>query len=55
MNSKMKTALTWIIVIFVIYAIVTSPERSADILQGVLDVIVSAFHSIGKFFHSLMN
>lgn len=55
MNPKVKTALIWILVIFAVYAIITSPTKAADILTGVLDVIVNAFSSIGEFFGSLLD
>ena len=33
MPPKIKTALFWIIAIFLVYAIVTSPDRAADLVQ----------------------
>ncbi|MDO8145483.1 MULTISPECIES: hypothetical protein [Isoptericola] len=55
MSGKAKTVLMWIVVIFLIYAIVTSPERSADIVQALWDVIVGAFASFGEFVSNLMS
>ncbi|WP_170220576.1 hypothetical protein [Xylanimonas allomyrinae] len=54
MPAKAKTLLIWIVVIFVIYAIVQSPERSAEIVGALVDVVVSAFKSIGQFFGNLL-
>src|SRR6478735_6614215 len=54
MHPKLKAALIWVLVIFAVYAIVTSPDRAADIVEGIWDVIVGAFRSIGQFFSSLL-
>lgn len=53
MPAKAKTILMWIVVIFLIYAIVTSPDRAADVVQAVWDVISGAFASFGQFFSNL--
>ena len=53
MPPKIKTALIWIIAIFLVYAIVTSPDRAADAVQAVWDIIVSAFTSFAQFFENL--
>jgi hypothetical protein len=54
MPAKAKTVLIWIAVIFLIYAIVQSPERAAEIVKALFDVIVNAIQSIGKFFGNLV-
>ncbi len=54
MPAKAKTVLIWIVVIFLIYAIVQSPERAAEIVKALVDVIVNAVQSIGKFFGNLV-
>ncbi|WP_265522185.1 hypothetical protein [Oerskovia flava] len=54
MPAKAKTILMWLLIGFLLYAIITSPDRAADILQGVWDVIISAFRSIGQFFTNLI-
>ena len=53
MPPKIKTALFWIIAIFLVYAIVTSPDRAADLVKALWDLIVSAFASFGTFFRNL--
>ena len=55
MHSKVKAILLWALVIFALYAIITSPQRAADVLEGVGDVVVGAFRSIGQFFSSLLD
>ena len=53
MPPKIKTALFWIIAIFLVYAVVTSPDRAADLVKALWDLIVSAFTSFATFFRSL--
>ncbi|MFI2704531.1 hypothetical protein [Cellulosimicrobium composti] len=55
MHPKVKATLIWVLVIFALYAIVTSPDRAADIVEGIWDVILGAFRSIGQFFSSLLD
>lgn len=54
MPSKIKQILLWLLFGFLIYAIVTSPDRAADIVQAVWDIIAQGFQSIGQFFQALM-
>jgi len=53
MPAKAKTLLIWIVVIFLIYAIVTSPDRAANIVTAIWDFITNAFASFGQFFANL--
>ena len=55
MHPKVKMTLIWVLVIFAVYAVIRSPDRAADIVEGVWDVIVGAFSSIGQFFYSLLD
>jgi predicted permease len=54
MPAKAKTFLIWLVVIFLIYAIVQSPDRAAEIVKALVDVIVNAFTAIGQFFGNLV-
>ncbi|WP_164545225.1 hypothetical protein [Antribacter gilvus] len=54
MPPKVKTALTWVVVIFLLYAIITNPEGSAEVVRAIWEVIVSAFAGFGQFFASLV-
>ena len=54
MPRKAKTVLIWIGVIFVIYAIVQTPDRAADVVLSIVDVIVNAFRSIFQFLGGLL-
>lgn len=53
MPAKAKTLLIWLVVIFLIYAIVNSPDRAADIIKALWDVITNAFSAFGQFFSNL--
>ncbi|MBO3084877.1 hypothetical protein [Cellulomonas fengjieae] len=53
MPPKIKTALFWIVAIFLVYAIVTSPDRAADGVRALWDIVVRAFSSFGEFFANL--
>ncbi|MCL1869671.1 MAG: hypothetical protein FWF90_04550 [Promicromonosporaceae bacterium] len=55
MPAKVKTAFVWLVVIFLVYAIVQSPDRAAEIVKALADVIVNAFTSIGQFFGNLLS
>ncbi|AEE47191.1 hypothetical protein [Cellulomonas fimi] len=53
MPPKLKTTLIWIVAIFLVYAIVTSPDRAADLVRALWDMITGAFASFGRFFDGL--
>ena len=53
MPPKIKTAIFWIIAIFLVYAIVTSPDRAADVVKAIWDFIFGAFSSFATFFRNL--
>ena len=54
MPKNIKQILIWLLFGFVVYAIITSPERAADIVQATWDIIANGFRNIGQFFSSLM-
>lgn len=54
MPRNMKQILIWLLFGFIVYAIITSPERAADVVQGIWDIIATGFRNIGKFFSSLL-
>lgn len=55
MPATVKKIIMWLIFGFLIYAIITSPDRAADIVRGVWDIIATGFSNIFRFFRSLMN
>ena len=54
MVQARKIAL-YMIVVFVLYTIITSPERSADLVQIGFEGISSAAQSVGDFMSELVN
>lgn len=53
MPVKVRSVLLWILVIFLVYAIVASPDRAADVVQSVLGFLGEAVASFGRFFAEL--
>ena len=54
MPKTIKRILVWLLFGFIVYAIITSPDRAADIVQAVWDIIAEGFRNIGRFFSSLI-
>lgn len=54
MPSQVKKVLQWIFWIFVIYAIFTSPDRAADIVRSIWDIIANGFHNLAVFFDRVL-
>lgn len=55
MPPKAKTLIVWLVVAFLLYAVVTRPDRAADVLHTIGDFIGDVFQGIGSFFSSLAN
>jgi len=49
-----KKIVMWLVVIFLVYAIVTSPDDAASIFGTAWDVIVSGVQNVAEFFDSLL-
>ncbi len=54
MPPTVKKVLHWLFWGFVIYAIVTNPDRAADIARAVWEIVSQAVLNIGRFFNGLM-
>ena len=54
MPGKAKTILMWVVIVILLYAVIKSPDRAADIVQAIWDVIMGAFASFGQFVQSLI-
>jgi hypothetical protein len=50
-----KKIVVWLVVIFLVYAILTAPNEAADMVSAVWDFTVSAVSAIAEFFDSLIN
>jgi hypothetical protein len=53
--SKVKKIILWVVVAFFVYAIFTSPDKAAGIIQNIWGVVVDGFNAILRFFDSLLN
>lgn len=52
--AKVRKVLLWILVVFFVYAIFTSPEKAADIVANIWGVILDGFNALIRFFNSLL-
>jgi hypothetical protein len=53
--DRVKKVAGWLLIAFLIYAIVKSPTQAADIVKTSVDVIAQGVRSIGAFFDALMS
>ncbi|MBE9498469.1 MULTISPECIES: hypothetical protein [Streptomyces] len=53
--AQTKKIAGYVLVVFVLYTIITSPERSADLVQIGFEGISSAAQGVGRFMTSLVN
>ena len=53
--ERLKKLLWYLLLVFIIYAIFTSPERTGDIFRAIGDIIVQAFRSLGGFYDSILD
>ncbi|CAM3400304.1 hypothetical protein ACH4LN_07715 [Streptomyces albus] len=53
--AQAKKLVGYILVVFVLYTIITSPERAADLVQVGFEGISSAAQGVGRFMTSLVN
>jgi hypothetical protein len=49
-----KKIAMWLVVIFLLYAVITSPRDAADIFTSAWDVLVGGVRNIAAFFDSLI-
>jgi hypothetical protein len=53
MPVKVRSVLLWILVIFLVYAVVATPERAADVVQALWRFLGDAVAGFGRFFADL--
>ena len=53
MPSRVKSILIWIVVVFLIYAVVTNPDRAAEVVRSIWDFVYGAFSGLAAFFENL--
>ena len=49
-----KKIVLWLLVIFLLYAILTSPTEASNIIGSIWDIIKNGVENIFKFFDSLL-
>jgi hypothetical protein len=49
-----KKIVMWLVVIFLLYAILTSPADAADIFGTAWDIVVTGVENVASFFDSLL-
>lgn len=49
-----KKIVMWLVVVFLLYAILTSPQSAADIFSSAWDVVVGGVKNVGAFFDKLL-
>lgn len=54
MPPTVKKILHFLVWGFLIYAIITNPDRAADIVSAVWDIVSQGVLNIGRFFNKLM-
>lgn len=52
--SKLKSIIPIILVIFVVYAIVISPQQAADVVSSTWNILVDGVTSIFAFFRAII-
>lgn len=50
-----KKIVMWLVVIFLLYAILTSPDQAADIFGSAWQVVVNGVSNIASFFDNLIS
>ena len=46
--------LGWILVIYIVYAIIRSPAQAAEVVRGTFEILANGVRSIATFFDSLL-
>lgn len=50
-----KKIILWLLVIFILYAIFVSPDKAADMVGNVWDILVNGVSNVAKFFNALIS
>lgn len=53
-TEKIRKIIVWVLFAFVLYAIFTNPNKSADIVHSTWDLLSSGVQNIGKFFQAIL-
>ncbi|MEO8830588.1 hypothetical protein [Lapillicoccus sp.] len=52
--TRVRKILGWVLLIFLVYAIIKSPAQAADIVRTAFDIIAQGVQAIGSFFDALL-
>lgn len=55
MKVKPKSVLWGVLVVFIVYAIIVSPQTAADYVRALFFFLANAVNSIFTFFDALLN
>ena len=53
--SRVRKILGWVLLAYVVYAIVKSPTQAADVVRTTFEILADGVRSIFAFFDSLMS
>ncbi|MEU6080427.1 hypothetical protein [Streptomyces sp. NPDC047108] len=53
--AQTKKIALYVVIVFVLYTIITSPDRAADLVQVGFEGISSAAKGVGEFMTALVN
>ena len=53
MPAKLKNIVIVLIALFLVYAVVRDPERAANVMKSIWDLLYSTIDGFGRFFASL--
>ncbi|WP_169787750.1 hypothetical protein [Luteipulveratus mongoliensis] len=53
--TKIKQLVPWVVLAFLVYAVVTSPDKSADMVRNIWDIITDGVRNVGQFFDNILN
>lgn len=53
-TPPIKKIVLWLVAIFLLYAILTSPTDAADMVGSAWDIVMNGVRNIGRFFDSLL-
>ncbi|WP_186525980.1 hypothetical protein [Leekyejoonella antrihumi] len=54
-TERVKKIIIWVVFAFIVYAIFTSPTRSADIVHSCWQILSDGVKNLGAFFNSILN
>ena len=52
--TRTRRIVLAIVLVFVIYAVVVSPTKSADLVRSIVDLITNAIQALFRFFDALL-